>query len=163
AMNGYVGQLAGSSGSVLIDAAGMSCQQDIHVGEAGTGSLTVSGGGSLQCGHGYVGRTGNGIGTVILSGAGSSWTGTAGLDIGAGAADIGSFISAGAGTVLINGGLLSIGSDMGPSGHAATAIVNQTQAVLNFAATQHLSWLNVGSGRANLLANGSRILVTGSL
>ncbi len=236
AITGSLGQLAGSGGSVLLDAAGLSFQQDLHVGEAGIGSLTVSGGGSLQCGHGYVGTTGNGVGTVILSGAGSSWTGTAGLDIGGGqscwftlgpgtsltpggsinvgangvfdyaggalgttslvldagrirgsgvfaypvtnssgvievnsstltftssvtnsggstltkigggAAEMASYVSAGAGSVIVNDGILNIGSDLGPVGNAAHVSVNQSQAVLNLGATQHLTDMNIAGG-----------------
>lgn len=69
-------------GSVLVTG-GMALAGSLTVGEARTGALTISGGGSVtNGGFGLVGLNSTGNGTVLVTGAGSSWTSTGRLEVG---------------------------------------------------------------------------------
>lgn len=86
-----VGQSAGSTGTVTIDGEGSAWNQTggIHVGDAGTGTLTVSNGGELttvgdSMGYGgVIGVQSTGQGTVTLTGESSTWTTSGSVVVGA--------------------------------------------------------------------------------
>ena len=81
---------AGSKGDVVVENAGSRWDNDgLIVGGAGVGSLTIRDGGVVNSGTGSVGVAGSssgvqtlGDGTVVVEGAGSSWTITGALDVG---------------------------------------------------------------------------------
>ncbi len=92
---------------------GAATGQQMIVGNAGNGNLAITNGGGLAIsGFGYLGFSANSIGTASVDGAGSNWTGAAGLVVG----------SAGSGTLTIsNGGAVSnlggiVGSFAGATG-----------------------------------------------
>lgn len=55
---------------------------DLRVGDSGSGSLSVAGGGSLNNAVGYVGNGSGSVGDVTVAGAGSTWTNTSYLYLG---------------------------------------------------------------------------------
>jgi T5SS/PEP-CTERM-associated repeat protein len=72
---------------------GAATGQQMIVGNAGNGNLAITNGGGLAIsGFGYLGFSANSIGTASVDGAGSNWTGAAGLVVG----------SAGSGTLTIS-------------------------------------------------------------
>ena len=75
----------------------------LQVGDTGTGSLTVSGGGALTSQDANIANDFGSQGSVTVTGAGSSWSNT-------GALSVGNF---GDGTLLIEeGGAVSVGTDL---------------------------------------------------
>ncbi len=102
---GAIGNLVGGVGTVIVTGAGSSWQNvnDVVVGGLGTGTLIIQNGGSAQDGTiasstgGTIGQSAGSNGTVIVTGAGSSW-----INGPQGGLNIGSF---GTGTLVIaNGG-----------------------------------------------------------
>jgi fibronectin-binding autotransporter adhesin len=106
--NGYIGNLAGSTGTATVDGAGSTWTNagGLGVGVQGAGTLTVSNGGAVSNGGtlavgiqaigtvtitsggmvgndtGYVGFAAGGAGTVTVTGAGSSWSNAGNLYVG---------------------------------------------------------------------------------
>jgi T5SS/PEP-CTERM-associated repeat protein/autotransporter-associated beta strand protein len=81
---GYIGENAGSNGSVTVTGAGSKWTSTgkLLVGYSGTGTLTITGGGYVSDSADYIGYNSGSKGTVTLSGAGSEWAATGALDIG---------------------------------------------------------------------------------
>ncbi|WP_187775669.1 autotransporter domain-containing protein [Luteimonas suaedae] len=82
-----VGTLAGSDGTVLITGAGSAWDNtgSIAVGEAGTGTLVVANGGTLNNStSGFIGRAAGSEGAVTVTGVGSGWSNGANLFVGSG-------------------------------------------------------------------------------
>jgi T5SS/PEP-CTERM-associated repeat protein len=100
---GAVGNLAGSNGMVTVTGAGSSFINSgtVVVGGVGTGMLTIQNGGTVSSASGgSVGLIAGSQGTVIVTGAGSTWNNGP-----AGGLNIGSF---GFGTLTIaNGGTVN--------------------------------------------------------
>jgi len=74
---GYFPESPGhSSGTATIDGAGSIWTNDanLHIGDGGTGVVTVSNGGALVNGEGDLGYGFGSDGTATITGAGSSWT-----------------------------------------------------------------------------------------
>ncbi len=77
---GSVGYSAGSNGTVTVDGAGSSwvngapgTYRDLTIGVEGSGSLSITNGGSVQNANGIIGG-GGGVGNVVVKGPGSTWT-----------------------------------------------------------------------------------------
>ncbi len=75
---GYIGFNSGGNGSVLVDGGSqwftLGSTSIISVAFNGTGDLTVSNGGQIFGSFGYIAeRSGNSVGTAIVTGAGSYW------------------------------------------------------------------------------------------
>lgn len=91
---GFIGNQGGSDGSVTVsgqDGSGnrstWSNANDLVIGQAGTGSLTINGGGVVNNRDGYIGADSTAVGTVTVSGAdsngrASTWTNTGDLYVG---------------------------------------------------------------------------------
>ena len=84
-----IGQSAGSPGTVIVTGPGSSWingpQGGLNVGSLGTGTLTIANGGRVIDITALVTNVGNGagsLGTVTVTGAGSSWSDIAGIGIG---------------------------------------------------------------------------------
>ncbi len=138
-----IGESTGSVGMVTVDGAGSSWTpaEGVYVGDSGSGTLTITHGGtvsSIFSGNGVIGNNPGSSGSVSVSGAGSNWTngnalvvggngGTGILHISSGGAVSSSYgivgeIDGATGTVTIDGtgsswtnsgGDLFIGSDGG--------------------------------------------------
>lgn len=76
----FIGALPGSKGVVTVDGAGSSLSTAglfgyLIVGNSGTGTLTVSNGGTVTTGGtAFIGENAGGVGIATVDGAGSSWT-----------------------------------------------------------------------------------------
>ncbi|MFG1395257.1 autotransporter domain-containing protein, partial [Xanthobacter agilis] len=84
--SGYIGYKSGSTGKVTVTGADSSWglgTSTLYVGSAGTGTLTISDGGTVTSGLGYIGFSSGSSGTVTVTGADSSWDlGTSNLFVG---------------------------------------------------------------------------------
>jgi len=57
-------------------------QRNLRVGYSGTGTLTISGGGSVSDTDGYIASQGSSHGTVTVTGTGSAWNNSGNLYVG---------------------------------------------------------------------------------
>ena len=101
----YIGYKAFTSdavGSVVVDGAGSTwTSNSIQIGYMGSGTLTVTSGGTVSDADGYIGSQSGALGIVTVKGAGSKWTNTDDLYIG----------SNGNGTLnVVGGGIVSVGT-----------------------------------------------------
>jgi T5SS/PEP-CTERM-associated repeat protein/autotransporter-associated beta strand protein len=138
-----------NEGSVVVDGANSSLNISgtLYNGYNGTGTLTVSNGGSMTSNAGYLGYNSGANGTVLVTGAGSTWNNAAELDVG----------EFGNGTLTVSsGGNVSsaegvVGTDTGSTG---TATVTGANAVWNIN-----NYLDVGYyGMGNLtISNGGNV------
>ncbi len=73
---GYLGNNAGSTGTVTVDGAGSTWTNsgDLVVGDSGTGTLTIQNGGAVSNVIGVLGFLAGSTGTATVDGAGSAWT-----------------------------------------------------------------------------------------
>ncbi len=111
---GSLGFSSGSTGTVTVRGSGATWTNsgDLYIGRNGTGALNIGSGGAVS---NVVGRVGgcdgcstSAVGTVTVSGAGTTWTNSAGLAIGA--SGTGQVTIAGGGQVLTgpSGGFLGV-------------------------------------------------------
>ncbi len=112
--------LSTSNGTVNVSGAGSRWRNDeLLVGYAGTGTLDITGAGTVQSGYGYVGVLSSGTGTATVDGTGSVWDtsddlfvgylgdGTLSITAGGFVQDIRGFVgngSSGVGHVTVDGG-----------------------------------------------------------
>ncbi|WP_168205418.1 hypothetical protein [Bythopirellula goksoeyrii] len=130
-VSSFIGYQAGSSGVVTIDGAGSSWSNttgtnnsNFSVGHLGSGSLTITNGGTISNYHnGFIGSETGSLGEVTVNGAGSSWTSSGGMNVGfygSGNLDI-----SGGGAVS-NNGQSAIGLLAGATGMATVAGTGST-------------------------------------
>lgn len=153
-----VGNLAGATGSVLVDGAGSSWSTAnvLFLGVAGTGTLTVSNGGHITSIGAAIGAVAGGSGSAVIDGAGSSWTSTS-LSVG--------YATTGALAVTHGGSVTNIltivGENSGSSGSitvdgAGSFLTNASSIKVGDAGTGSLTIANGGAVAANgqfLIAN----------
>ena len=73
--NGYVGFMAGSTGTVTVVGTGSTWNLgNLFVGNNGSGTLDIRGHGTVSSASGYIGFAAGSIGTVTVEGSGSTWT-----------------------------------------------------------------------------------------
>lgn len=79
-----IGSLLGETGTLNITGskAQWNSSQDIQVGDAGIGNLTIKNGADVTDSAGSLGNTASGVGAALVDGAGSSWTNNSYLYIG---------------------------------------------------------------------------------
>ena len=82
--NAYIGNNSGSTGSVTVDGTGSTWTSSggLLVGNSGSGSLAITGGGQVSSTYAYVGASGGSTGSVTVSGSGSTWASADSLYIG---------------------------------------------------------------------------------
>ncbi|RVA34424.1 autotransporter outer membrane beta-barrel domain-containing protein [Mesorhizobium sp. M7D.F.Ca.US.004.03.1.1] len=113
----YVGKAAGSTGAVTVDGVGSTWTNSVNlliVGHSGTGSLTISNGGTVNSAMSYVGNYS--VGTAMVDGAGSTWNGSSALYVGVSGGGVGTLTIQGGGTVKNTVGHL--GNSVGSTGTA---------------------------------------------
>jgi len=130
-VNASVGSGGSSrSGTATVSGTGSSWSSSgwLAVGDTGTGTLTVSSGGSVSADIAYIGYAASGNGTATVSGSGAKWTSTGDFDIGRSGtgvltvADSGKVTAGGTLTIARNAGstgTLNIGADAGSAAAAA--------------------------------------------
>ena len=127
--------------------------RNLSIGSNGTGMLTIQAGGTLADSFGTVGNLPGGLGTVTVTGAGSSWSNAGGVVVG----------GLGTGTLTIeDGGTLSGGGgSIGQSG-GSTGTVTVSGAGSSWTNSSGLDIGNFGTGTGTLtIADGG--IVTGRL
>ncbi|WP_158667631.1 autotransporter outer membrane beta-barrel domain-containing protein [Bradyrhizobium guangdongense] len=129
--DGSIGVNAGATGTVTVDGAGSSWTDagNLYVGQAGSGTLMVSNGGTVSNGvDGYIGASSGATGTVTVTGTGSSWTHAGAVAVG----------ESGTGTLMVaNGGAVSNASAVIGTNAGATGTVTVTGT--------GSSWTNAGN------------------
>ena len=129
---------------------------NLSVGANGTGMLTIQNGGTLVDQSGAVGNLPGGAGTMIVTGAGSSWTNVDNIVVG----------GLGTGTFTIqNGGSAQDGTTASSTGGSIGQSAGSTGTVMVTGAGS--SWINGPSGGFNIgsfgtgtltIANGGRVI-----
>ena len=74
--SGHIGNAAGSSGTVTVDGIGSTWTNadDLYIGDTGSGSLGITGGGTVSTSkNSFIGRNNGSTGAVMVDGAGSTW------------------------------------------------------------------------------------------
>ena len=140
---GYLGREAGSLGIVQVIGSGVwNCSSDLHVGDGGTATLSISGG-TVSNGTAYVGEDADSSGGVTVGGPTSQWN-NSNLYIGrSGNGTLGVY-----GGAVVNSSAFSIGEY---NNSAGTATVNAS--TLNCTGTTFYVG-NSGAGRLNIQGGG---------
>ena len=121
--------------------------QNLSVGANGTGMLTIQNGGTLTDEFGAIGNLPGGVGTVTVTGAGSSWTNVDAIVVG----------GQGTGTLTIqNGGSAQDGSTASSTGGSIGLAVGSTGTVT--VTGPGSSWINGPSGGFNIGSFGTGTL-----
>ncbi|WP_176936753.1 autotransporter outer membrane beta-barrel domain-containing protein [Bradyrhizobium brasilense] len=82
-VNGFIGNNAGSNGTVTVDGFGsVWFSVGVNVGVAGTGTLTIQNGGTVAGTNGLIGSLPGSSGTATVTGPNSSWNMTDDLSVG---------------------------------------------------------------------------------
>ena len=114
AKSGGLGVFAGNSGTLQVSSGGnLTLTDDLSIGDAGTGNLTISGTGTVTNLDGLIGKSGGGVGTVTISGG--LWTNTGELRVG----------NSGTGNLNINGGTITnnIQASLGTTANGVGTVV----------------------------------------
>ncbi|AJY46944.1 autotransporter domain-containing protein [Martelella endophytica] len=184
--SGIVGNAAGSTGTVNISGSGSILKfwgadaNGLYVGNAGTGTITVTNGGKLESNDAWIGQAATGNGTIVISGSGSEWNGYGDVVLGL----------SGTGTVRVESGAkanntnLTIGAASGSNGNAVLTgagsewNVYDTIALGGAGGTGSLSVLDgatmnssnllvgqaeTGSGTATVSGSGSKLQLSATL
>ncbi|KRE16692.1 hypothetical protein ASE66_08685 [Bosea sp. Root483D1] len=146
----YIGGVASGSGSATVSGAGSVwsvMNEDLLVGFAGRGALTVSAGGRVQNNWATIGSLGGSIGSVVVIGQNSTWANSRRIAVG----------EAGAGTLTITaGGLVSAQSVVVAANAGSTGTLNigaaSTEAAMAAGVLQ-AGGLGFGSGNGRLVFN----------
>lgn len=107
--SGYLGYVAGAYGSASVDGTlGTGIWKNsapLYIGSSGTGTLTITAGGSVSDTIGYIGALVGGTGSVSVGGLNSKWVNSSNLYVG------GTVTSGGTGTLSVtSGGIVSASS-----------------------------------------------------
>lgn len=115
---GYIGFFANGAGTVSVDGTGSIWNNTagLKIGNLGTGTLTVTHGGTVSAVNTSVGSGAGGSGTVTVTGAGSTWTNSGDVSVG----DLGT------GTLTISNGALAITAGNSIIGNLGTGAATVT-------------------------------------
>ena len=167
---GFLGNDSGSTGVVTVDGTGSTWTNrgDLNVGAFGTGSgtLTIRNGGAVSNVYGVLGADYGATGVVTVDGAGSTWTNSADLTVGA--------FGTGSGTLTIrNGGAVSnvygiLGNDVGATGvvtvdGAGSTWTNSGGLIVGNSGTGTLTIRNSGAVAASTTSIANQTGSTGTL
>jgi T5SS/PEP-CTERM-associated repeat protein len=154
-----LGVLAGSSGTVTVNAGSLTGGGTMVIGDQGLGTLTIENGGTVTGTAGLLGvQTGSSGSSVTVTGAGSSWTLSGGLEIG---------INANAALTIASGGAVNLGSSQqiylgnGNGNGSGSGTLTVNGGTLSDSGGQIFVGSN-GSGTSSLLIeNGGVVTTTG--
>ena len=160
---GTIGENAGANGTLTISGSGstLDCSYALYLGDFGSGTLQVINGGTVTTGqadyNAIIGNNSGSNGTATVSGNGSTWTITYGLDIG----------ESGSGALVISGGGkvtediqqdsltdMFVGDQAGSSGMVT---VSGSGSILTLSVNSNLLIGESGSG-ALLVTNGGTVV-----
>lgn len=148
AQSGYIGNYAGSAGTVSVTGAGSTWANTnyLSVGYMGSGALTIADGGRVTNSYGYIGANLGSIGTASVSGSGSSWENSGDLIVG----------QLGEGTLAIEtGAIVSNASGHIGFGRGAIGKVTVTGAHSGWTNDSTLVVGNYGTGTLNVGQGGT--------
>lgn len=99
---------ADTTGAVLVDGAGSTWTSpaDLFVGDRGDGTLTITHGGVVENGYGFVGNASGSEGAVLVDGEGSTWTNNQWLYVGGWASDADGELT------IANDGVVNVGGEV---------------------------------------------------
>jgi T5SS/PEP-CTERM-associated repeat protein len=179
----YLGYNTGSLGNYTLTGGTLSVDNNLIVGNSGTGTLNVATGGSLSSDSASIGRWIGSEGNVLVSGAGSTWTNnndlfvadqglgtlmvTGGADISSHEANIGNFAGS-SGSVVVDGAGSSwtatapFGIYIGRSGAASLTIASGGQ-VSQTSGSTHVGALDGSYGNVTVQGAGSTWTIAGAL
>ena len=140
---GFIGNVSNSKGAVSVQGVGSTWNNSssLFVGNSGSGTLTVRGGGAVNNSDGCVGYSAASTGVVAVDGVGSIWTNSSSLSVG----------GSGSGTLSITGG-----------GIVSTTSVSLNSRSLLTLDVGHGSSLTVGEGNGVTTNNGKIRIVAGA-
>ncbi|MEJ2001574.1 MAG: autotransporter domain-containing protein [Maritimibacter sp.] len=148
-LNGYVGDLSGSTGTATITGSGSSwTTSSLYLGTKNdsTGNVAISDGGTVSTVFGYIGDASGANGTVTVQGDGSNWTNTSNLLVGNG----------GTGTLAISdGGTVSDSWGIVGDASGSNGTVTVEGAGASWTNTNELYVGNEGAGTLAISAGGS--------
>ena len=149
-----IGEFAGSNGTVLVDHTGsaLTIANELHVGFFGTGTLSITNGGTVSGGRGapsgpaFVGDYAGSQGTVTVDGTGSRWT--SGF-VQVGRAASGTLNITNGGTVMSSGCIIAEGPGVQGSvtvdGGSSTWVVGGTELLIGDFGVANLQITNGGA------------------
>ncbi|QIF01380.1 autotransporter domain-containing protein [Roseimicrobium sp. ORNL1] len=109
-----LGASAGQSGTLLVQGGALTTSSSLLVGDFGTGTVTVSNGGTLTSGITGIANNAGSTGTLTVTGANSRWTFSSQGDVGS--SGHGELYVLEGGTVNSGNGAMNVGNDSGASG-----------------------------------------------
>jgi T5SS/PEP-CTERM-associated repeat protein/autotransporter-associated beta strand protein len=147
---GYIGHGVTGSGSVTVSGLGSvwTLSSTLYTGYSGTGSLTLTGGGRVSSNYGNMGFDPGGTGTALVTGIGSQWTMTSDLFVG----------YHGRGTLTVGDGG-QIVSNYGYLGYHPTGVGNATITGMNsqWTLTEDL-YVGLGGDGTLSLSSGGKLV-----
>ena len=154
-------QSAGSNGTVTVTGAGSSWNNGpgggLNIGSFGTGTLTIANGGRVINNTAFTANIGNGAGsqgTVTVTGAGSTWSNSSGVNIGNG----------GRGTLTIaDGGTVTDGAGAIGGAPGSQGVVTVTGAGSTWTNTATLQVGGTANGTLTIAAGGTVTSVGGAI
>ncbi len=147
--DGYLGYASASNGSATATGTTSAWTlKNLYVGYAGTGSLTVNGGGKVNDTNAYLANSTTASGIALIDGSGSTWTTGSTLSV----------AQAGSGTLTISHGgkVIDGAATVGTSTGKGRVIVDGT------GSTWASGTLSLGKNALLNLANGGSVSVSGS-
>jgi fibronectin-binding autotransporter adhesin len=154
-----LGNHAGSTGIATVDGAGSfwnGANGDMFIGAvAGTARLTISNGGRVTVDAGLIGRDGDEVGEVLVTGAGSRWEAASVIRVGGGG--IGELTVADGGVVNIDGGTGFLNIAQGPASDGTVNIGGAFNDAAAAPGVLEVATIGFGSGNGALVLNHTAI------
>jgi T5SS/PEP-CTERM-associated repeat protein len=140
----FIGYLPGSTGVVKVDGAGSiwDSNSGVVVGNQGSGTLSIIGGGTVQCSGSGIGSRSGSTGLVMVNGTGSTWTNNSNLHVGI----------SGSGTLSITGGAAVAATNVSVGNSTSLAAVDVGRGSL----------LSIGGGTGTVTNNGTVRILAGA-
>jgi fibronectin-binding autotransporter adhesin len=146
---GFIGHSSSSTGIATVMGTGSTWVNNsgsICVGEFGNGTLNIQAGGKVSCRGGSIGYHSGSTGTVTVTGSGSNWTNTSGLNIG----------HEGNGSLIVvdGGSVTATELDVGEAGNGSLTVANGGSVT---AKSLYCSWGDL-HGNGNISVQGGAVL-----
>lgn len=130
-----LGTAAGQTGTLQVQGGALTTSSSLLVGDFGTGTVTVSNGGTLTSGITGIANNAGSTGTLTVTGANSRWTFSSQGDVGS--SGHGELYVLEGGTVSSGNGAMNVGNDTGASGLVVitgTTVATSSTVVFTFVA-----------------------------
>jgi T5SS/PEP-CTERM-associated repeat protein/autotransporter-associated beta strand protein len=155
---GYLGNAGSGNGTVLVTGANSTWNlgsNDLVVGDAGTGNLTISNGGNVTSGAGYLGYNNGSSGIVTVTGANSTWNLGSNNSLVVGYYGTGNLTIADGGSVVTSGpGEIGYGITGCIDLSSGTVLVTGANSTWNLGSNNSLVVGNAGTGNLTIADGG---------